>query len=170
MKKRRNNFVLIFNFLCLVLFLLPIRKLNIFEENYSTLSLTTRGYLYLLCIGLFIGLLFAYETSRISNNLYAMLIFVSIIIGVIIPHHVPYNLQGNLHLLFAYIGFVGLLIITLLNCKIKKLRDYYILFIFIAILIYLKYGMVNTLSEVIVMLSSMMINFICYIKYANKNI
>lgn len=166
MKKRKNNsLVIIVNVIVTILFLLPISKLNLFSQNYSTLSLTTRGYLYVLITGIIIGLLLAIETTAISNIFRGILIFVFMLVGVIIPHHVPYNFQGNMHLLFAYIGFAGLVTITLLNCKIKKLRDIYLLPLFIAVLIYLKYGMVNTLSEVIVMISSLLINLLCYIKY-----
>lgn len=90
--------------------------------------------------------------------------FLSLFIGVIIPHHVPYNLQGNLHLLFAYIGFAGLVIITTINTYLYKEKYYYFLLILLSILIYLKYGIVNTLSEIIVMISSLFINLRMYIK------
>lgn len=167
MKKRRNNnsLVILLNVIVTVLFLLQVTKLDLFSENYSTLSLTTRGYLYVLSLGIIIGILLGYETAKVSNAFRGLLMFGFMLIGVIIPHHVPYNLQGNLHLMCAYIGFAGLVTITFLNCRIKKLRDLYILPLFVAILIYLKYGMVNTLSEVIVMLSSLLINLLCYVKY-----
>ena len=164
MKTRRNNLVLILNIIVSILFLLPVKQLNLFNENYSTLSLSTRGYLYVLFLGILIGLLLAYETKHITNAVNALLIFLSLLTGTCIPHHVPYNLQGNLHMLFAYSGFAGLVIITLLNCKIKKYRDIYLLFIFIAILLYIKFGMVNTLSEIIVMFSSLIINLFLYSK------
>lgn len=163
--KRKNNKLIIFiNLIVTVLFLLPVSKLNLFDENYSTLSLTTRGYLYVLTLAILIGLLLGYETLIIHSFPNAMLIFFSLIIGTIIPHHIPYNLQGNLHLLFAYIGFVLLVIATLINCRIKKYRDIYLFFIFVAILLYLKYGMVNTLSEVIVMIGTLYINMLMTIK------
>ena len=165
MKTRRNNLVTILNIIETVLFLLPVSILNLFTENYSTLSLTTRGYLYVLFLGISIGFLLAYETMKISNNsVYSLVIFMSLLLGTCIPHQVPYRIQGNIHLIFAYIGFAGLVTITVLNCKIKKYRDIYLLFIFISILIYLKYGMVNTLSEIIVMLSTLFINYYLYIK------
>ena len=164
-KTRNYSLIIILNVIVSILFLLPLNKLDLLKENYSTLSLTTRGYLYVLIVGIIIGLLLAYETRKISNFIRAILMLVSMLVGVIIPHHIPYNLQGNLHLVFAYIGFAGLVTITLLNCRIKKLRDMYLLPLFISVLIYLKYGMVNTLSEVIVMLSSLLINLLCNIKY-----
>lgn len=165
MKTRK---LIITNLIVSVLFLLPVKQLNLFTENYSTLSLNAKGYFYLLFLGIIIGLLLGYETSRISNNFYAVVMLLSLLIGVIIPHHVPYNLQGNLHLIFAYIGFVGLVICTIINCKIKKYRDIYLLFIFAAILSYLKFGMVNTLSEVIIMLASIFINCLLYNRYGKK--
>ena len=169
MKKKTNNSLLILvNVVVTVAFLLPISKLDLFKENYSTLSLNAKGYFYLLFLGIIIGLLFAYETCRISNKFYGVMILLSLLIGVVVPHHVPYNLQGNLHLIFAYIGFVGLVICTIINCKIKKYRDIYLLFIFAAILSYLKFGMVNTLSEVIVMLASLFINCFLYNRYGKN--
>ena len=165
MKKRK---LIITNLIVSVLFLLPVKQLNLFNENYSTLSLTAKGYFYLLFLGIIIGLLFAYETCRISNNFYGVVTFASMLIGVMIPHHVPYNLQGNLHLVCAYIGFVGLVICTIINCKIKKYRDIYFLFIFAAVLLYLRFGMVTTISEIIVMLASLFINCFLYNRYGKK--
>ena len=164
MKKIEKITLISLNIVSYILFLIPAFKLNLFNENYSTLSLTTRGYLYVLIMGMFIGAILFIETTYISNRLLGSLAFVSMFAGVMIPHHVPYDIQGNLHLLFAYLGFAGLVIVTLLNCKIKKYRDIYLMFIFIAILIYLKFGMVNTLSEVIVMTSSLLINLYLTLK------
>ena len=167
MKTKRKQLI-IYNLFAFVLFIIPAFKLDLFNENYSTLSLTTRGYLYLLFEGIIIGLILGYETRKISNNYCAIIMFLSLLIGVIIPHHVPYNFQGNMHLLFAYIGFVGLVICTIINCKIKKYRDIYLLFIFASIIIYLKFGMVNTLSEIIVMFSSLSINYLLFNRYAKQ--
>ena len=169
MKTRRNSLVTILNIIETVIFLLPISKLNLFTENYSTLSLTTRGYLYVLFLGIVIGILLARETYIITKNITnSILMFLSLLIGTIIPHHVPYNLQGNLHLLFAYLGFVGLAILTIINTKYSKYSKYYIMCLLISVLIYLKCGMVNTLSEVIVMLSSLAINLIICIKKEDR--
>ena len=157
--KRKNSILLVIrNLISTVLFLLPVKELDLFNENYSTLSLTTRGYLCLLFIGIIIGSLLSIETSMIKNKKNGLLMFASILIGVIIPHHVPYDFQGNIHLLFAYIGFAGLVSLTIINCSNSKDRDIYLLLIFLSILIYLKYGMVNTLSEIIVMISSLFFN------------
>lgn len=163
-RRKNNKLIILFNLIVSVLFLLPIRKLNLFDENYSTLSLTTRGYLYMLFLGIIIGLLLAYETLLISKLSNALFIFMSLIIGTIIPHHIPYNLQGNLHLLFAYIGFACLVIATIINCRIKKYIDIYLLFIFIAIILYLKFGMVNTISEIVVMLGTLFTNMLLVLK------
>lgn len=162
--RTRNKLVLI-NVLEAILFILPAFKLDLFKENYSTLSLNTRGYLYVLFLGISIGLLFSYETKIIKNKKNAILIFLSLLVGTIIPHHVPYNLQGNLHLLFAYIGFIGLASLSIINIFYnKKLLSFYLLSLSFAVLIYMDSGMVNTLSEVIVMLSSMIVNLIMSIK------
>lgn len=169
MKTRRNSLVIILNAIVSILFLLPAIKLDLFNENYSTLSLTTRGYLYVLFLGIVIGSLLGYETYTITRKkVNGILMFLSLIIGTIIPHHVPYNLQGNLHLLFAYIGFASLAILTLLNCKNSKYFSIYSLLLFVSIALYLKYGMVNTLSEIIVMISSLYINLVIYFKNIKK--
>ena len=162
--KIRRKLISSLNIISIILFIIPAFELDLFKENYSTLSLTTRGYLYILFLGILIGILFAIETAYISNKARGILIFIFMFVGVMVPHHVPYNLQGNLHLLCAYIGFAGLVIITILNCGIKKYRDIYLLFIFIAILLYLKCGMVNTLSEIVVMVSSIIINMYLMLK------
>lgn len=162
--KTRNKLVLI-NALEAVLFILPAFKLDLLKENYSTLSLNTRGYLYVLFLGIIIGLLFGYETKKKKNNKNALLIFLSMVVGTMIPHHIPYNLQGNLHLVFAYLGFAGLAILTIINIFYnKKLLSFYMFTLFMAIIIFMDAGMVNTLSEVIVMLSSMIVNLIMSIK------
>ena len=93
--------------------------------------------------------------------------FLSLLIGTVIPHHIPYNLQGNLHLLFAYIGFAGISILTILNIKEIKIKNIYFLCLFLSITFYLKCGMVNTISEVIVMISTIIINYYLYIKKEN---
>lgn len=164
MKTKRNKLIVFINLVITIFFLAPVRKISLLNENYSTLSLDTRGYLYVLSLGIVIGLLLAYETLKNSNRLVSITIFLSLLIGVIVPHQVPYGIRGNIHLLFAYLGFAGLVICTILNCKIKKYRDIYLLFIFSAVLIYLKYGMVNALSEIIVMLGTLFVNLIIFIK------
>ncbi len=165
MKTIRNNIILILNILIIVIFLLPVFKLDLYSQNYSTLSLNTEGYLYNLIVGLLIALLLGYETYHIKNKYCAITIFISMFLGVLIPHHIPYNLQGNLHLLFAYIGFSGITIITIINCSLNiKLRNYYLLTIFLSICFYLKCSMVNTISEVIVMLSTLITNLYLYLQ------
>ena len=149
------------------MFIVPAFKLDLFKENYSTLSLSTRGYLYVLFLGIIIGLLFAYETKKIKNNKNALLIFLSMVVGTMIPHHIPYNLQGNLHLIFAYVGFAGLAILTTINIFYnKKLLSFYMFSLSMAIIIFMDVGMVNTLSEVIVMFASMFANLLMYLKIA----
>ena len=161
MKIKRK--LLISNIVCTILFLLPVKELNLLNQNYSTLSLTTRGYLYDLFLGIIIGLLLYYENKLIHNK-YAILMPISLLVGVIIPHHIPYNLQGNLHLLFAYIGFFGLLTLTyLISFNNKKCRNLLTISLVVSILIYIRCGMVNTLSEIIVMLTIMFINL--YLNY-----
>ena len=147
----------------------PAFRLNLYKENYSTLSLNTEGYLYVLFLGITIGLLLYYETSIISNDRYAVVIFLSLFIGTVIPHHYPYDLQGNIHMLCAYLGFSGVCIITIINLYTrslvtKKLRYIFAVSILAAVIFYLKYGMVNTLSEIIVMLAVLTSNLVIFLR------
>ena len=155
------------NLIAYILFLLPIRRLDLFKENYSTLSLDTRGYLYLVFLGMIIGLLMAYETYFINGKQLAMIMFFSLFLGTIIPHHVPYNLQGNMHLLFSYIGFAGMMSITFVNLlkyDQQYLANMYFLSLFEFGFIYMQYGMVNTILEIVIMTMCMMFNYLVYRK------
>ena len=167
MKIRNSKIILIINLIVYMLFLLPIRKLNMFTENYSTLSLDTRGYLYLLFLGIIIGLLLAYETYFINGKMMAILMFFSLVLGTIIPHHVPYDIQGNMHLLFAYIGFAGMMSITYMNL-LKQSNQYLINMYFLSFFefgfIYMQYGMVTTVLEIVIMSMVMMFNYLVYKK------
>lgn len=158
---------MIVNLIFYGLFLLPLRRLDLFKENYSTLSLETRGYFYLLLLGIGIGFLIAYETYYISGRKMAEFMFFSLALGTVIPHHVPYDLQGNMHLLFAYLGFAGMMSVTFMNLIITSnlhLINIYFLSIFILGLLYMRYGMVNALMEVLIMSLNMYINYLLYKK------
>lgn len=159
------------NILAGILFVLPARYLDLFYENYSTLSLNARGYLYLLSLGIMIGLIFCYETYRIEDKKHGILAFASLLMGTIVPHHIPYNLQGNLHLLFAYLGFTLLAYITIRNIlryglayrtRNKNMLGIYVLCLELAAVSYFRRGMVNTFSEMLVMLGSMLCNYLVY--------
>ena len=157
----------IVNLIAYVLFLLPLGRLDLFKENYSTLSLDTRGYFYLLFLGIVIGLLLAYETYHINNKEMATGMFLSLFLGTVIPHHIPYDLQGNLHLLFAYLGFAGIMSITFMNLiryNNQYLINMYFLSLFSLAFLYMHYGMVNTLMEVIIMTLNLFVNYLLYKK------
>lgn len=157
MKTKRT--LILSNIILIILLLIPLNKIDLFNENYSTLSLTTRGYLYVLFFGIFSGVVLSYETYLINNNKKrSLFMFLSLFIGTIIPHHIPYNIQGNLHLLFAYVGFFGLVVITFINLTNKNSKEIYLLLIMLSVVIYFYCGMVNTLSEIIVMVFSLMFN------------
>ena len=89
--KINSKFIVIFNLLIFFLFLLPSGKLDLFEENYSTLSLNARGYFFLLFLGISCGSIMAYETSFISGKRNALLLFAGLLMGTVVPHHVPYD-------------------------------------------------------------------------------
>ena len=138
-----------------------------FKENYSTLSLDTRGYLYLFFLGVIIGLLLAYETYFINGKVLAIAVFFSLVLGTVIPHHVPYDLQGNVHLLLAYIGFAGMMSITYVNLLKQNnqyLTNMYFLSFFEFGFIYMQYGMVNTMLEIVIMSMVMLFNYLVYKK------
>ncbi|MBR3250467.1 MAG: hypothetical protein IKF80_02040 [Erysipelotrichaceae bacterium] len=167
MKIRKTKKILIINLIVYILFLLPVSRLDMFKENYSTLSLDTRGYLYLLFLGILIGLLLGYETYFISGRNMAITIFASLVLGTIIPHHVPYDLQGNLHLLFSYTGFAGMMSITYINL-LKQNNQYlinmYFLSFFEFAFIYMQYGMVTTVLEIVIMSMVLLFNYLAYKK------
>lgn len=165
-RKRINNISLL---VVGLLFVIVSTKLDLFKENYSTLSLSTKGYFLFLFMGLLSGIILGINTYLISGKKYGILMFISLLVGTIIPHDISYNLQGNLHLFNAYLGFVLLEIVMFINVykysfinysKSKKL--YYILFIslVLAVLSYTKYMCVNTLSELIIMLCDLFIMYL----------
>ena len=163
----RNKLIYILNIIAAVLLLIPLGRLQLFNENYSTLSLNTRGYLYLLVTGVLCGLVLAYETSIISNPKRGILIFLSLFLASVIPHHYPYDLQGNIHLILAYLGFCIMIAVTYLNLfqsYRKTSINFYTLCLTAAFGLYLNAGMVNTLCELIIMFATLGINLFLYIK------
>ncbi|MBQ1306803.1 MAG: hypothetical protein IIZ64_03245 [Erysipelotrichaceae bacterium] len=163
----RNKQLYILNVVAAVLLLIPLGRLQLFNENYSTLSLNTRGYLYLLMTGILCGLTLAYETSAIGGKKRAVWIFLGLFLGTLIPHHYPYDLQGNIHLFLAYSGFcimIGVTYLNLFQSYRKRLTNIYVLSLAAAFVLYLQAGMVNTLSELIIMSATLGVNLLLYIK------
>ena len=163
----RNRLICILNVIVAVMLFLPLGRLQLFNENYSTLSLNTRGYLYLLVTGVLCGLTLAYETLTVSNRKRSVLIFLGLFLASVVPHHYPYDAQGNIHLFLAYAGFSMMTVATYLNLfqsYRKSLINIYTLSLTAAFALYLKAGMVNTLSELIIMSATLGVNLILYIK------
>ena len=161
-----NKTILIFNLLTAILFILPVFRLDYHSENYSTLSFDTRGYLYLLFLGLCSGSLLGYETYRINSKREGILMFITMMIGVIIPHHYPYDLQGNIHLILAYVSFAGLYLLTFSNIKNypdKTLHNILFGMLGIVAVMYIYFGMVTSISELIIILCCLYINYRRYI-------
>lgn len=152
------------------MYLLIASKLELFLENFSTLSLTTKGYLLFLFMGIVTGILNYIVTLKVSSKKHAIIVFMSLLIGTIMPHDISYNLQGNLHMFNAYLGFVGLEIITyiniynysLINKKTNYLKLIFIFCLFMAIYLYSLRMFVNTLAELIIILSNLFILFVIY--------
>ncbi len=154
------------NILTVILFLLPVIELDLFKENYSTLSLQTRGYLFLLFLGILTGSVMAYETFHISGRKNARILLMAMILGTIVPHRVPYDLQGNMHLLLAYTSFFVLICITYFNTLFSAKTIYRNLMIFCLLsvsLLYMRYMMINTLCEIIIMLCCIGIDLSLYL-------
>ena len=106
-----------------------------------------------------------YETCKISGKRNGLLMFLCLVLGTCIPHEVPYHLRGNLHLLFAYAGGFGMSAITLLNLYRrfdKRLQDLYVFLLFLCFLLYLRFMMVNTLIEILLMIASLFCNCVSF--------
>ena len=157
MKIRINK---ILNLIAITLLIVVASFLDPFKENYSTLSLSTKGYFLFLFLGILIGLILSFETYYISNKKYAIIMFLSLLVGTIIPHDISYNLQGNLHLFNAYLGFSIMMIITFVNLyqsimikRQNKVPLYIVLIgLFISVYSYMNYLCVNTFSELIIII------------------
>lgn len=168
--KTGAKFLLLFNLAVTIMIVVPVKQLDLHYENYSTLSLDTKGYFYLLFLGVICGLLLGYETLLISGRRNAAMMFLSLIMGTIIPHHVPYNLQGNLHLLFAYSGFFMMCVLSIINlyrCGSNHLQSFYFLSLICSLSLYIKYGMVNTVSELIIIFSTLAVNLLMVIRHSS---
>lgn len=150
------------NIVTIVLFSLVATRLDPFRENYSTLSLNKSGYFLFLFMGILAGITLACETFLINNKKLAFIMFTALLIGVIIPHDISYNLQGNLHLINAYLGFSVMMIVTFVNIYKYSLRNnkkgrYIMYFTLIClafgVYLYLDKMCVNTISELIIMIA-----------------
>ena len=120
MRTSRNSKLIILHLVTYLLFLLPVRKLDLFKENYSTLSLNTKGYFFLFGLGILCGLVLGYDSYRITRDKrWGIAVFLGLFLGTCIPHEVPYHLRGNLHLFFAYTGGF-ILIVSTINNLFKK--------------------------------------------------
>lgn len=165
-QKQINNISLL---VIAVIFIAVSTRLDLFKENYSTLSLSTKGYFLFLFMGLLAGIVLAYNTYLISGKKYALLMFIALLLGTIIPHDITYNLQGNLHLLNAYLGFVLMEVVMFINVykysfinykKSKTISYILIISLIIAFLSYTRYMCVNTLSELVVMLTNLFVVYL----------
>lgn len=154
-----------------VLFVGISSKLDLLKDNFSTLSLTTKGYFIFLFMGILSGILNYIITLKISGKKCAIIVLLSLFIGTLIPHDISYNLQGNLHMLNAYLGFIGLEIITFINIynyslsnnkKGNVLKIVYFICLFLAIYSYTLGMFVNTLSELFIILSNLFVLIVIY--------
>ena len=168
MRTSRNSKLIILHLVTYLLFLLPVGKLDLFKENYSTLSLNTKGYFFLFGLGILCGLVLGYDSYRITwDKRWGMAVFLGLFLGTCIPHEVPYHLRGNLHLFFAYTGGFILNVSTFNNLFKKgnlRLRNILMMNLLACFLLYMRYMMVNTMIEVIIMSSCLFIDLILLIR------
>jgi len=166
-----NKIVKIANFLLVTAYLVVASTLDPFKENYSTLSLEVKGYLLFVALGILTGLLLGYETLRINGKNQAIIMFLALLIGTVVPHNISYNLQGNLHMFNAYGGFTIMMIINLSNLykcyflNYKKSKHLFLVLMFaflIALYFYLDKMMVNTVSEVLIICATLYDNYQMY--------
>ena len=160
--KTRNGKLTLIHLVTYLLFLLPVRRLDLFQENYSTLSLNTEGYFYFFFLGIILGLVLSYDTCRIAGKRNAKIIFAALIVGTMIPHQVPYRLRGYLHLLCSYTGSFITIVITYFNLQRSQnilLKNIFILSVLCSVLLYIRIGMVSTILEVVLMTSILWINY-----------
>ena len=164
MRTSRNSKLIILHLVTYLLFLLPVGKLDLFKENYSTLSLNTKGYFFLFGLGILCGLVLGYDSYKITRDKrWGIAVFLGLFLGTCIPHEVPYHLRGNLHLFFAYTGGFVLIVSTINNLFKKgnlRLRNILMMNLLACLLLYMRYMMVNTLIEVIIMSSCLFIDLI----------
>ena len=88
-------------------------------------------------------------------------------LGTLISHHLPYDLQGDLHLLFACGGGFALVSCTLLNVLEqgdRKLLSLYELLLAAALLIYIRLFRTSVLSELLIIVSSMLTTYLLCIR------
>ena len=166
-----NRKIILVNLLTALLFLAPATKLDLLAENYSTLSLNAKGYFILSVLGILAGILMGFETMHISGRKYGLILFLSLLAGTIVPHEYPYHFRGHIHLLLAYAGGFGLLAVTFFNIlhdERKHLQNAFVLVLTAAVLLYMKYMMVNTLSEILIMLMCLYVNLTIYLKKTGK--
>ena len=164
--KRTAKLILTGNMAAMVLLVMPLFVVDLFYENYSTLSLTTKGYFYVLVMGIVFAIVLGYETFHL-NRKYWLYIFIASIAGTIVPHHVPYNLQGNIHLILAYLSFGVIASITYMNVFThynRTLMNGFTLMLCILALCFMKFMMINIIAELCAMTYVLFANLYLYLK------
>ena len=98
--------------------------------------------------------------------------FIASVAGTIVPHHVPYNLQGNIHLILAYLSFGVIASITYMNVFThynRMLMNGFTLMLCILVICFMKFMMINIVAELCAMTYVLFANVYLYCKYTNKN-
>lgn len=142
-------------------------RLDPFYGNFSSMAVSPKGYFFILGFGTLGALLIGYSAYKVHNRLFGILTFVSAMLACITPHSAnPSSILANVHVIFAYTAFFAVSTVTLINIfyfekdhmKIgETLKTVYLISLALAIILYLRFMCVNTVSEVIVITSLVVI-------------
>ena len=153
------------NLLLIFLLLYSVRHIHPFHENYSTLSLTSRGYWELLIIGILSGISFALAADNLQGRRWALITFAAFLSACILPYSLTDQILADIHVFLAYSGFflagVSVLrnILSLSDDRLQKvLINIYSLILMAALTSYLIFLCVNAFSEQVFMIGSILIN------------
>ncbi len=159
------------NLLLIFLLIYSVRDIHPFKENYSTLSLTERGYFELLIIGILSGISFAIAAERLQGRKWALMTFFAFLSACILPYSLTNKPLADIHVFLAYTGFflagVSVLknILSVADDKLQKtLTNIYCLILMAALASYLIFLCVNAFSEQVFMIGSILINTYLFLR------
>ena len=150
----------------MILLLLPAGRLDLFHENYSTLSMNVGGRLYLLAVCLSAAVLLYLETRHIGAG-YALITAAATAFSTLIPHHVPYDIQGNLHLFLAYACSFVIVASTyrgLFVTGMKKAADVFTLLLMVVPVSYMRHMMVTLFAETVMVWAVLIFNLLIFLR------
>ena len=168
---RNKILYLVLNIIIINLLIIGLVNQDLLFDNYSIYAHGLKNHSYLLSTALLISISNAILTN-ILNKKYVLLSFISFLIAAIFPYSTnEYSILNDVHIILAYLGF-ALSILTFLinnfyfktyNMKLGNIILYLFFFVLIIVIyIYLKYQVVNFLSEVIYTNAYVILNLLMY--------